>query len=449
LKTLSFNETDHIYTLQMDDGKLQVIPSATQIVSVVTGKDLSSIPAATLKKATDRGNKIHKEVEAGVDGGDESYWIDNQIDRTRCNFELKGFAEIAGILYAGTVDIVSGSEIMDIKSQAKADTLAWTIQLNLYRQFYSNIDTLSVLWVPKTGVYRRIPISILSPAQMDEIIYAYRDGRVLPKDFLSAPAPEAPSMELVIYKNTAGELVTNANTILAAVQKQLATYDSDNYSESNIADAKRDKAELNAAARKLNDRRIELEREYLAPFQLFKGTIAETCELIKKASAQIDTVVKEVESRDAEQKRGLIEDFFSTLNFDLVPLRQFWQNSWLNKGTKLSDIHGDITEKVSKIRSDLAVLEGIEEPEARVHYLDSLDLGKALAEATRVKELRERLAAPAPAAPVMTPRVHAPEIAAAIKTGLLTRTFRVECDMDGLVGLSQYMNANNIRFEKL
>jgi len=456
LKTLSFNEEAHEYTLVMDDGTEQVIPSVTQIASKVTGKDLSKIPQKILKAAGERGTKIHKAVQDGADCGDESYWIEQQIDREKCAFEQQSFAEADGLYFAGTADIVSPDTIYDIKSQAKADIPYWTVQLNLYRQFYDGITSLKVLWVPKAEVFRVINIRVLSDKEIATIIDCFKAGKELPAGFFEASPdekPEAPSLELVVYKNNLGELTTNARAIMESVKLQLSGYKAENYTEANIADAKRDKAELNAASKKLNDKRIELEREFMKPFLDFKDTIAETCGLIKDASGKIDLVVKEVEQRERDQKMEKIEAHWSGLDFKLFPLSQIFNPSWLNKGTKFDDITDQIAAKIAKVRSDLVVLDRINEPEAKAHYLSSLDLESALAEVDRIKASRARLAeaekqrdAPVP---VIAPSIKELEEELVAEPELLERTFRVRCTIEQLVALSQYLNTNAIAFEKL
>jgi len=461
LKTLSFNEEAHEYTLVMDDGTEQVIPSVTQIASKVTGKDLSKIPQKILKAAGERGTKIHKEVQDNIDGGDESYWIGQQIDRERCAFEQQSFGEVEGLYFAGTADIVSPDTIYDIKSQAKADIPYWTVQLNLYRQFYDGITSLKVLWVPKTGVYRVINIRVLHDMEIDTIIDCFKAGNELPAGFFEASPdekPETPSLELVVYKNNLGELTTNARAIMESVKLQLSGYKAENYTEANIADAKRDKAELNAASKKLNDKRLELERAFMAPFQEFKVIVTETCDEIKKASSQIDAIVKEVEQREKDEKRSKIEASFASMKVSLFPLSQIFDQAWLNKGTKLKDIESEIQARVEKVNSDLVVLDRIGEPEAKAHYLETLNLDSALACSDRIKANRARLAeAQVPSKPVMETVEESPEAEPIpvsfaenrAPADLLERTFRVRCTMEQLVALSQYLNTNAIAFEKL
>jgi phosphoglycerate-specific signal transduction histidine kinase len=70
-------------------------------------------------------------------------------------------------------------------------------------------------------------------------------------------------LELVVSAKTLGSLTTNAIQIRDLVKNALPKYDISNYNENNIDVAKKDKAMLNNASKVLNNKRIELEKEFL------------------------------------------------------------------------------------------------------------------------------------------------------------------------------------------
>lgn len=464
MPTLSFDSETHTYTL---DG--EVIPSVTQIIDAVTGKDFSKINPDVLRAAAGHGTLIHLDVSTKNYQTPEGKWIRDELADAKIKNEVVGYTIVDGFAFAGTADILNATEksIDDIKTQSAKDLLSWTIQLNLYSLIFPGANQLRVFHTPKTGNYTIVPIALLAPEKNKEIINAYREGRTLDNSFLSAiERPESSSLDLVVSKYTVGELTTNAKEILATVKKNLANYKAENYSETNIADAKRDKAELNAAAKKLNDKRIELEREFNKPFEEFKATIAETCAAIKTASAQIDAVVREVDERERNEKRLLIEQFFAGLHCEYFALEQIFNAQWLNKGAKMKDIQAEILARMQKTKDDLVILDRINEPEAKAYYLQTLDLDSALRKADEIKASRERLAAIEKASaaepkPTPTPEPE-PEIPMDIpvelqeavsqepkKPELLERTMWVRGTYEQIVALSNWMNTNGIEFRKL
>lgn len=490
MRTLLFDKATESYTV---DGN--TVPRVTQIVAAVTGKDMLKIPPKVLEAARARGDAIHKDVEDGKFETAEGKWIKEQL-RGSARHEVKSAGVVAGLLLAGTCDILYDDQVIDdIKSQGERDILGWTLQLNLYRAIFKITGGLRVLHVPKSGDFHVVPVVTLSDKKLDEVIDAYNEGRILDDSFLSVvEKPESESLELVIYKYTVGELETNARTILESVKRNLANYKAENYSEANIADAKRDKAELNSAAKKLNDKRIELEREAMKPFNGFKDLVNEACALIKTASTQIDSVVKTVEQREKDEKQKLLIESWDALDFTLVPLSKIWNPAWLNKGAKNKDTVQEMSLIIDKIKQDLVVLDRINEPDAKAHYLDTLNLDAALQEADRIKANRERLAnldrerkeqeeadakkeaetpepqaAPEPepepeyvgsggfseggftAATVQdepTPFEQDPEPSAPVPE-MLERTMWVRGTRDQIVALGDFMNENGIEFRKM
>ena len=200
-------------------------------------------------------------------------------------------------------------------------------------------------------------------------------------------------LDLEVKEFNLGTLTTNAEAIREAVKAKLAGYNVENYSGDRIQDAKRDKAELNAAAKRLNDARLEYERTWMKPFEAFKSVVNETVGLIKTASAAIDGVVKDVEQGEKDEKRRLIESYWAGLGCDLFPLAQIFDERWLNKTAKLAAVQDEIDERMKKVKADLVILERLNEPEARAHYLNTLDLNAAIDQADRIKRNRERIEA--------------------------------------------------------
>lgn len=201
------------------------------------------------------------------------------------------------------------------------------------------------------------------------------------------------TLDLQVQEFSLGTLVTNAEAIRDAVKAKLEGYSVENYSGDRIQDAKRDKAELNAAAKRLNDARLEYERRWMKPFEAFKAVVNETVCLIKTASSAIDQVVKDVEQGEKDEKRRLIESYWVGLGCNLFTLAQIFDERWLNKTVKLAAVQDEIDKRVEKVKADLVILERLNEPEARAHYLNTLDLTAAIDQADRIKRNRERIEA--------------------------------------------------------
>lgn len=204
---------------------------------------------------------------------------------------------------------------------------------------------------------------------------------------------QASQLELVVSEKTIGSLTTNAKQIRDLVVATLPRYDIANYSTDDIPKAKADKALLNKAAKTLNDKRIEFEREFMAPFGEFKEVVNETVKAIKEAVGKIDTVIKEDEDRAKSEKREAIEHLAEECGLEEVGihLNQIFNEKWLNKSTSLKSIEKDMRERIATITSDLETLKSFAEDYdvLVVRYKENLNLQETVRYANQLKEQRE------------------------------------------------------------
>jgi hypothetical protein len=205
----------------------------------------------------------------------------------------------------------------------------------------------------------------------------------------------AADLTLAVQKQELGVLETNAEQIKDAVLAALPGYTPANYT-GRLDVLKKDKAALNAAATELNAKRLQLEREFLKPFEVFKGIIAETVKAIKDASGKLDEVAKAVEIEEKETKRKHIDEYWRIKEFPFPTVyAKIFDDRWLNKTAKKADIFSELDAKCDKIMADLKLLErfpGEDVDWLKAYYLDHLDISKALDEAERLKENREAVA---------------------------------------------------------
>ena len=488
-QNLSFDEETHIYKVAGTK-----LPSVTKIVAALTGKDLSGIPPAILEAAKNRGVAIHKDVENGTLQTEEGKWVEKHLVRENCQFEIMGNGEVNGLAFAGRADIIEGSTLWDVKTEAKPDVLSWSIQLNLYRVFLPGIERLAILHAPKSGTYKVFELDIFSPEKMNELVTAYNEGRIIDKTFLEdseAPKQEEISLELIVTEHDKGHLICNSKTLLENVRRKMFGYNAENYTEDNIDEAKKDKAILNKSADLIDSLRKQYEADHMASIQLVITDLKIAVKEIKEGSAKIDVLCKTVEARDKEVKKERLKAHFLTLAYELVSFEKIFKQEWLNKTAKEIDSKNAITAAVLKHQQDLEILDRIGEPEAKLHYMDTLDVNASIAMADRLKENKKILEA-AKAIPEVIPESVSnpvqiaenveklqdsePEAIPFRSSGgsgsfatsfgmsraseikkpepkqeeeILERVMMVRGTREQLIGLSEYMNTQNIFFEKI
>lgn len=294
-------------------------------------------------------------------------------------------------------------------------------------------------------------------------------------------------LELVVSEKTLGSLTTNAIQIRDMVKAALPMYDISNYSDENIDQAKRDKATLNKAAKALNSKRLEIEKEFMRPFGEFKEVVSDTVKLISECSAKIDNIVKTNEQQYKDKKNASIRKYFDENNVNLVEFGKVFKPEWLNKSVSIKSVCSNIDSIFAQVENDISSLSSFGEDfdVLRTYYMDTLNIASTIQYANRLKEQRERarLAEEARIKAEQERRkveeeqmksthssnlfpktdnrqqdddeppyfeqpvvVYASE---AQKKELLTRAFKVTTTRENIIALGDFMNKHGIDFDKI
>ena len=286
-------------------------------------------------------------------------------------------------------------------------------------------------------------------------------------------------LELVVSEKTLGSLTTNAKQIRDMVKNALPMYDISNYNDDNIEQAKKDKAALNKAAKSMNAKRLEFEKEFMKPFSEFKEVVSETVQLISECSLKIDNVVKQNEQAYKDTKKAAIIDYFEANNANLVDFNKIFKEAWLNKTVKEKNVFTDIDNILAGIESDIQTIESMPEDAdvLRTYYLDTLNINNTIQYGSRLKEQRERAKsaeearkkaeeerlkmqeerkAQAENQKQSTPTDLFPGCREAglnedpqQEVEILTRAFKVTTTRENIIALGDFMNERGIDFDKI
>ena len=187
----------------------------------------------------------------------------------------------------------------------------------------------------------------------------------------------------------------NAMSVLkAAVESEIENYSPDNFSDvekakGTVSDVMIDR--LNTSAKRINDLRLNYEKNYMQAFNNFKQLANDTKKIIETAANKLDEIVKAAEEKEKEKKRGEIVTYWNETKFDLIPIEKIFVSKWLNKTAKLFEIKKEIDTIQTKIYADLKTLEAFPDCEtAKAFYLDTLDIGGAIAKAKELQAAKER-----------------------------------------------------------
>ena len=202
-------------------------------------------------------------------------------------------------------------------------------------------------------------------------------------------------MEMKVNEVIIPEQITwNYDEIKAELTEKIQHYETLAYTEDQIQEAKKDRANLNKLKAALNDERLRREREYMKPFQVFKDQVNEIREIIDRPIKIIDEQLEGYEEDRKRKKREEIGAYWAqeTTHPDWITLPLIFQDKWLNASYSMTQIKKDIDSKVGQINYDMETLEMLPEYsfEAVEIYKTTLDMNKAIAEGQRLADIQKR-----------------------------------------------------------
>ena len=159
----------------------------------------------------------------------------------------------------------------------------------------------------------------------------------------------------------------NFEELKTELSEQLEKYQNIVYTEDTIKIATEDRAKLNKLSKAINDRKIEIHKEYDKPYKDFEDKIKIILNMINEPLQLIDKQVKDYEQKQKDEKRKQIQTFFDTQvgdYADLVSLDNIFNERWLNKTYKMATIEEDIKSIFSKMNADMQIIDGQMKDEA-------------------------------------------------------------------------------------
>ena len=202
-------------------------------------------------------------------------------------------------------------------------------------------------------------------------------------------------MELKINEYQLPEKISfNFEELKQELTEKVSHYETLVYTDEQIQEAKKDKANLNKLKKALNDERIRREKEYMIPFNDFKSKVNEIISIIDNPIAVIDSQVKSYEEQKKQEKLENIQEYYNSIEEDDLKWLGFpaiYNEKWLNASVSMKSIQEEINARLEQIKNDLATLSTLPEFgfEATEVYKTSLDMNKAISEAQRMSQIQK------------------------------------------------------------
>lgn len=271
------------------------------------------------------------------------------------------------------------------------------------------------------------------------------------------------------------EIQWNQEEVKAWVAARVQDYKNIAYTEDQVKDMKKDRADLNKLRTAFESERKRLKKVCMEPYNLFEQQVKEAVALIDEPIQLIDSQLYELEERRKQQKKKDIEALFDTIGFQtFVTLENIFDQKWLNASVSLGKIEEQMKSIMYKIGTDVATIGNLPEFsfEAMEVYKKTLDLNKAILEGQRLAEIQKRkqqyeeeqkriaeekarqeeqeqsvlAEVVEEIAPVEEKVDASPE---PVRPDLVRMDFRVWCTKEQLMDLREYLIAHQIKFGRV
>lgn len=305
--------------------------------------------------------------------------------------------------------------------------------------------------------------------------YAYEEEKERQKTMTETNKP----LGVEIYEKRIGLLSWNFEELNRGLDARLQKYKNLQYTDDQIDLAKKDRANLNNFKKAINDRKIELKKEFCEPYDDFAAQVKQLTAKIDEAVYGIDQQVKAYEQKEKDDKKARITTWWDENGAKLykIPIDSVFDEKFLLKGCKDAAWQKALQEKAAQIDRDLDTISRFPDIDQLnfcvPEYLKRLDLGQTLSaweekkEADRqAAELKERMEkerqereaqrrayeeqrAAARAAEPAKPQEPAAPIEQTQEPKIFTRAMKVQGTREQIVALADFMKANGIKFWKI
>ena len=187
------------------------------------------------------------------------------------------------------------------------------------------------------------------------------------------------------------QIVWNADEIAEYVAGRVGYYKNLVYTDDQIVEAKKDRAELNKFISALKAKDREIKKLCLQPYEEFHQKMQLIIAQVEEPVNLIDKQVKDYEDQQKAAKTEEIKKLFEGKGFQpWVTLERIWNQSWLNKSYSLKKIEADMSTIQHSIGEDILLINqmGEGQPAALREYQRTMDKTAAVEAGKRYIEAK-------------------------------------------------------------
>ena len=201
--------------------------------------------------------------------------------------------------------------------------------------------------------------------------------------------------ELCVKVNVGvGTIEFNLQELKDNLAREMQVYENLVVTEDTVKDSKKDLAMLRKASKELNDRKIAVKKEFLAPYTAFESEVKDAIAIIEKPISLIDAQIKQFEEEQKVAKKKHLEEVFQDQVGELgeyITFGEVFKESWLNATAKDKDAIDEIQIAKMKVEGELQAIKSLAseiEPELLDHYKRTHSLAECIQKNTNYLETK-------------------------------------------------------------
>ena len=207
-------------------------------------------------------------------------------------------------------------------------------------------------------------------------------------------------MELIIYAPKEDGFIKsidwNFEDLKAEITEKASEYMDLVYSDSQIKEAKKDRADMNKFKKALDNKRKEVKKQVMDPYSAFEVQIKELIGIVDKAVENIDAQIKGYEEQIREKKLERCREIWKEEIGDLdrtVTFEKAFNPKWLNKTTSEKAIREEVAALRDRVDHELKVIGSDFSKyvfEMKEEYLKEFDFAAAMAVKQKLEETEQK-----------------------------------------------------------
>jgi len=273
--------------------------------------------------------------------------------------------------------------------------------------------------------------------------------------------------ELTVKPINIANIESNFEDVKGSLEVILKSYQGLVFTDTAIKEAKQSRASLNKLKKAINDKKIEIKKQYLQPYTDFEDKVKILMGMVDVPCELIDTQCKVFEEKRISDKREYIENIIKdVVENDLLKIDV--SEKWLNASVTTNQIKesiASICESFEKDMDSVSLLKSDFEGELQDVIIAGGDMSEVLQEKARLEVLQEKFkekelaktevekevvtVKDEPLATMYLDDEGKPRIITNDFQKTETFTLKITCTVSDSIKLKLFMQENNIKTERL